>query len=64
MLIERSWLAISMKGSVITGEMSDKYKSIEATKIEYMKKGIWERAWGTADQLDILKDLTSAPLGF
>ena len=21
-----------------------------------MKKGMWERAWGTADQLDIMKD--------
>ena len=63
--VDRAILARHLNERIrITGELSDKFKSIEATKIEYMKKGMWERAWGTADQLDIMKDLSSVPLGF
>ena len=45
--VDRAILARHLNERIrMTGELSDKFKSIEATKIEYMKKGMWERAWG------------------
>jgi hypothetical protein len=61
--VDRAILARHLNDRIrVTGELNGKYKSINATKIEVMKKGMWERVWGTADELDLLKDL-SLPKG-
>ena len=62
--VDRAILARHLNERIrVSGELSSKYKSMEATKIEYMKNGMWERAWGRYDELDILKDLSTAPIG-
>jgi hypothetical protein len=61
--VDRAILARHLNERIrVIGEMNPKYKSITATKIEVMKKGMWERVWGSVDEEDLLKDL-SLPSG-
>jgi len=56
--VDRAILARHINERIkVTGELNDKYNSINATKIESLNKGLWVRSWGSIDELDLLKDL-------
>lgn len=60
--VDRAVLARHINDRIkVTGEVSAKYPSIEATQIEVFEKGAWKMAWSAKWQQEFYEDLFGAP---
>lgn len=56
--VDRAVLARHINQKIrVVGDMNTKYKSIQASQIQVMKKGDWKNTWGREEEKELIEEM-------